>query len=117
MPANLRQLLDPQTAHPFPDALDASLTRPQAAAFLGVSESYLKKLDLEGRGPAAYRLGRRWTYLKRDLLAWREAFRVEGLLATLPPPPTPAAPPAGEAAPPLRRRGRPRKSPVVGEVA
>jgi len=117
---------DPSTALPQTESaplpvfdLDASLTRPQAAALLAISEQYLKKLDLEGRGPAAYRIGRRWTYLKSDLLAWREAFRVEGLLAALPtpqplqvdpaklPPPFPAEP-----SPPPRRRGRPPRSEV-----
>lgn len=121
MTANTRQPFDPDAslAHlqsqteaarlPLPVDPDASLTRPQAAVFLNISPGFLKKLDLEGRGPAAYRIGRRWTYLKRDLLAWRETFRVESLVATLPaanseaPPP----PPAGALPPP--KRGRPRR--------
>lgn len=138
MSRNTRQPLDPSTANSQPAAWpsqaqapspppapwlipdpNASLTRPQAATFLGISPAFLKKMDLEGRGPAAYRIGRRWTYQKADLLAWREAFRTEGLLATLPhlvpaqidpvalPPPFPADP-----VPPPRRRGRPPRRPV-----
>lgn len=130
MSRNTRQPLTPSTAPEQPAAQPsplpwlipdpaASLTRPQAAAFLGISPGFLKKLDLEGRGPAAYRIGRRWTYQKADLLAWREVFRAEGLLATLPhlvpaqvdpvelPPPFPADP-----LPPPRRRGRPPRRPA-----
>lgn len=127
MSANTRKTRNPR--NPQPDTLpqppattaafpapsfdpDVSLTRPQAAAFLAISEALLKKLDLDGRGPAAYRIGRRWTYQRKDLLAWREAFRVEGLLTGLPlvepaqvdpdtlPPPFPAE------TPPPRKRGR-----------
>lgn len=54
---------------------EPSLTRAEAAAFLGISVAFLKKLDLAGRGPVAVRIGRRWTYLQSDLLAFRHACR------------------------------------------
>ncbi len=54
---------------------EPSLTRPEAAAFLGISVAFLKKLDLAGRGPVAVRIGRRWTYLQSDLLAFRHGCR------------------------------------------
>ena len=56
---------------------DGSLTRKQAAQYLGISEPFLKKLDLSRQGPVAYRIGRRWTYLKPDLDTWREAHRYD----------------------------------------
>jgi hypothetical protein len=56
---------------------DPSLSRKDAAAYLNISEPFLKKLDLSGRGPAAYRIGRRWTYRLKDLDAFREAHRHE----------------------------------------
>jgi len=56
---------------------DSSLTRSQASGYLGISEPFLKKLDLSRQGPVAYRIGRRWTYLKSDLDAWREAHRYD----------------------------------------
>ncbi|NCA72344.1 MAG: DNA-binding protein [Sphingobacteriia bacterium] len=54
---------------------EPSLTRAEAAAFLGISVAFLKKLDLAGRGPVAVRIGRRWTYLRSDLLAFRDSCR------------------------------------------
>ena len=56
---------------------DSSLTRKQAARYLGISEPFLKKLDLSRQGPIAHRIGRRWTYRKPDLDAWREAHRYD----------------------------------------
>ena len=50
--------------HPNPNR---ALSRKQAAAYFGISESFLKQLDLSGRGPRAYRLGRRWLYRTADL--------------------------------------------------
>jgi hypothetical protein len=116
MSAYTRNPLDLPPVH---DAY-ASLTRAQAAAFLGISPAFLKKLDLDGRGPAAYRIGRRWTYQRADLLMWREAFRVEGLLASLPEAPAahvdPATlpPPCPDDPPPRVRACQPVP---VGEVA
>ena len=110
--------------------LDNVLTRAQAADYLRVSESFLKKKDLAGKGPAAYRCGKRWTYLVRDLVAWRETFRVESPVVVTPPaklaktgpvetvPATLPPPVQDEAlAPPPRRRGRPRKTPLVEREA
>lgn len=50
---------------------ERSLSRREAAAYLGISEPFLKQLDLSGQGPAAIRIGRRWTYLRADLDAFR----------------------------------------------
>ena len=52
-----------------------SYTRVTAAAYLGISEAFLKRLDLDGRGPRAIRVGRRWTYLQSDLDAFREQLK------------------------------------------
>lgn len=54
-----------------------SLTRKEAARYLGISEPFLKKLDLSRQGPVAHRIGRRWTYTKEDLDAWRETHRYD----------------------------------------
>lgn len=97
--------------------LDHVLTRVQAAEYLRVSESFFKKKCLTGQGPTAYRCGKRWTYQVRDLVAWRETFRVESQVVALQPaqpaepaPVTPPPPVQDEAlAPPRRGRGRPRK--------
>ncbi|MCK7518034.1 MAG: hypothetical protein MZV64_10120 [Ignavibacteriales bacterium] len=35
----------------------------------------MKRLDLDGRGPKAIRIGRRWTYLQSDLDAFREKLK------------------------------------------
>ena len=95
--------------------LDTVLTRAQAADYLRVSESFFKKKCLTGQGPAAYRCGKRWSYQVRDLVAWRETFRVESQVVAIPPA-QPAAhvtlpPPVQDEAlaPPRRGRGRPRK--------
>ena len=107
--------------------LDHVLTRVQAAEYLRVSESFFKKKCLTGQGPAAYRCGKRWSYQVRDLVAWRETFRVESQVAALPPAqpaetaPAPVAlpPPVQEEtlAPPRRGRGRPRKTSLVEREA
>lgn len=137
MPANTP--LDPQRPQPVapvfnPAAplyhLDHVLTRVQAADYLRVSESFLKKKDLAGKGPAAYRCGKRWTYLVRDLVAWRETFRVESPVVATPlakpaetgpveTVPTTLPPPVQDEAlaPSPRRRGRPRKTPLVEREA
>jgi hypothetical protein len=46
------------------------MNREQAARFLGISPSYLKSLDLAGRGPRRIKLGRRWLYHPRHLEAF-----------------------------------------------
>lgn len=51
-----------------PDVLRA----PEAADFLGLSESTLAKLRLIGNGPAYCKLGRRVVYRRADLEAWLE---------------------------------------------
>ena len=56
---------------------DSSLSRKQASRYLGISEPFLKKLDLRRQGPIAYRIGRRWTYRKPDLDVWRETHRYD----------------------------------------
>lgn len=87
MPLNTLSPIDPNTPSPAalrlaigsdPDTSidsDPSLARAEAAAFLGISVAFLKKLDLAGRGPVAVRIGRRWTYLRSDLLAFRQSLR------------------------------------------
>ncbi len=102
----------PQTeTAPFPLHIDpeASLTRAQAAEFLTISPGFLKKLDLAGEGPPAYRIGRRWTYLRRDLLAWRETFRVGSPVVVPPAANSEAPPPPTAVALPPPKRGRPRR--------
>jgi hypothetical protein len=49
--------------------------RPDAAAYLQISPAFLKKLDLEGRGPTAIRIGRRWLYRRSDLEAFLDRHR------------------------------------------
>lgn len=54
-----------------------SIDQKQAADYLGVSQSLLKKWRSEDRGPAYYRFGRRIVYLVRELDEFREAQRHE----------------------------------------
>lgn len=130
MTANARRPFDPDAslthlqsqteAAPLPLPLDpeASLTRLQAAEFLTISPGFLKKLDLAGEGPPAYRIGRRWTYLRRDLLAWRETFRVGSPIAVPPAANSEAPPPPPAVALPPPKRGRPRReAAALREVA
>jgi predicted DNA-binding transcriptional regulator AlpA len=42
----------------------------QAAAYCGVSKSYLDKARLTGEGPPFYKIGRRVLYAVADLSAW-----------------------------------------------
>jgi predicted DNA-binding transcriptional regulator AlpA len=46
----------------------------EAAAYLGVSESWLTKLRCVGGGPRYAKLGRRVVYQDSDLDAWREQY-------------------------------------------
>ena len=48
----------------------------EAAAYLGVSESWLTKLRLVGGGPRYAKLGRRVTYQDSDLDKWRDEYTV-----------------------------------------
>tara|TARA_R110002072_G_scaffold182916_1_gene339159 strand:+ start:2109 stop:2297 length:189 start_codon:yes stop_codon:yes gene_type:complete len=52
------------------------LTRPEAAAYLGISASYLKQLDLTGHGPCRIKIGRLVRYRRCDLDDWIEARRL-----------------------------------------
>jgi excisionase family DNA binding protein len=45
----------------------------EAAQLLGLSESTLAKLRLNGNGPAYCKLGRRVVYRRQDLEAWLES--------------------------------------------
>ena len=46
----------------------------EAAAYLGVSSSWLAKLRCVGGGPRYAKIGRRVTYAESDLDAWREQY-------------------------------------------
>jgi hypothetical protein len=50
---------------------------PGAAAYLGVSKSYLDKERAAGRGPAYFNVAGRIIYEQDDLDAYRRALRVE----------------------------------------
>lgn len=50
--------------------LQAKLTTPQAAAFVGLGVSSLEKLRGTGRGPAFLKIGRRVLYDALDLEQW-----------------------------------------------
>ena len=51
---------------------DISLPQPDAARYLGLSQSFLAKARCSGFGPRYCKLGRRVAYRKSDLDAWRE---------------------------------------------
>jgi len=51
---------------------DISLLQPDAARYLGLSQSFLAKSRCSGFGPRYCKLGRRVAYRKSDLDAWRE---------------------------------------------
>lgn len=73
--AILQQLADLNDRLTRQEPSQPSYTRTTAAAYLGISESSLKCLDIAGRGPCAIRVGRRWTYLQSDLDAFREQLK------------------------------------------
>jgi hypothetical protein len=73
--AILQQLADLNDRLARQEPSQPSYTRTTAAAYLGISEAFLKRLDLDGRGPKAIRVGRRWTYLQSDLDAFREQLK------------------------------------------
>ena len=47
-----------------------------AAAFLDLSNAWLRLLRSRGEGPPYYRLGRRVVYRRDDLIEWASRFRV-----------------------------------------
>lgn len=49
-----------------------------AAAFLDLSDAWLRLLRARGEGPAYARLGRRCVYRRNDLIEWASRFRVPG---------------------------------------
>jgi excisionase family DNA binding protein len=51
------------------------LTTPQAAAYLGLSESLLEKRRCTGGGPRYSKIGKAVRYLRDDLDAWMHATR------------------------------------------
>jgi hypothetical protein len=57
-----------------------SMNDREAADYLGVAVSTMRKWRLERRGPAYCKLGRRVTYLVNDLNQYRESRRVEPML-------------------------------------
>ncbi|NCC40383.1 MAG: DNA-binding protein [Gammaproteobacteria bacterium] len=65
----------PDLAAPPLASHDPVYGRPDAAAYLQISPAFLKKLDLEGRGPTAIRIGRRWLYRRSDLEAFLDRHR------------------------------------------
>lgn len=73
--AILQQLADLNERLARQEPPQPSYTRATAAVYLGISEAFLKRLDLDGRGPRAIRVGRRWTYLQSDLDAFREQLK------------------------------------------
>jgi len=62
---------------------DIALPQPDAARYLGMSESFLAKSRCYGSGPRYCKLGRRVAYRKSDLDAWREE-RVYGSTSEYP---------------------------------
>jgi excisionase family DNA binding protein len=53
--------------------LSEVLTSREAAHFLGLSESTLAKLRLNGNGPIYFKLGRRVVYRRAELEAWLQS--------------------------------------------
>ena len=53
-------------------ANDVSMTPPDAARYLALSSSWLAKRRCYGGGPRFCKTGRRVTYRRSDLNAWRE---------------------------------------------
>ena len=53
----------------------AFVSTKEAAAFLGLSRSWLEAMRLRDDGPAFYKLGRRVVYSIGDLDTWAEARR------------------------------------------
>lgn len=51
------------------------LRREQAAAFVGMSQAFLMKMEKLGKGPRVSRLGRAPVYSIADLRAWVESRR------------------------------------------
>lgn len=53
-----------------------TLPESQAAPYCGFTRVHFAKLRSEGRGPAYLRIGRSIRYLRSDLDAWLQRFRV-----------------------------------------
>jgi predicted DNA-binding transcriptional regulator AlpA len=57
---------------------DDALTTRQAARLLGMAEITLHQARLRGDGPPFFRIGRAVRYVRRDVLAYRDARMVGG---------------------------------------
>lgn len=56
---------------------NAKLRQPEAAHYVGLSESKLSKLRMGPDGPAFHKIGRAVIYDRTDLDVWLSAHRVE----------------------------------------
>jgi hypothetical protein len=63
------------TKSPSPLWLEEILTAEAGARELGLSVKTLQKWRLIGGGPIYVKIGRRVGYIRRDLIAWRDARR------------------------------------------
>ena len=64
---------NPAASKPLPSIMPKVLTAKVAARFVGLSESTLAKLRLNGNGPLYCKLGRRVLYRPSDLEQWLES--------------------------------------------
>ncbi|MBF0213383.1 MAG: helix-turn-helix domain-containing protein [Magnetococcales bacterium] len=55
----------------------SALRQPDAARFIGLSESTLEKMRCRGDGPLFSKLGRTVVYDRANLVAWMEARKVK----------------------------------------
>lgn len=60
------------------ELIEAAYNQQQAARYIGISTSLLKKKRLNGEGPAYCRVGNRVIYRKEDL----DAFLIENRVVT-----------------------------------
>jgi excisionase family DNA binding protein len=60
-------MLQAETTHQFP-----SLTAPQVAERLGISEATLYRMRARGDAPASYKIGARRLWREADLIDWLE---------------------------------------------
>lgn len=63
------------------EALAIKLRQPEAAKYVGLSESTLSKLRMGSHGPAFHKIGRAVIYDRADLDTWLAAHRVEAEVA------------------------------------
>jgi excisionase family DNA binding protein len=47
------------------------MNRVEAARYLGTSDDTLARLHARGEGPPCMKIGRRWSYRRSDLDAWK----------------------------------------------